>query len=325
MIYIESDSTDAYYNFGLEYYLCEVAPRDELVFLLWRTEPTLLIGKYQNPYEEVNLNYARGKGIHLVRRLSGGGTIFTDLGGWQFSFIDPRGDETIRFEEYIEPVVVALRDMGADVSFTGRNDLLLAGKKISGNAQYKLAGRTVHHGSLLFATNLEDLTLATKVNAGKIQSKSIQSVRDRVGNISDYLEEKMSPERFKEELLKRLTTGTVEYLAEEEKAEVEKLADLHFRSREAIYGKTPRFTNEREKRFSSGLIKVFLDIHKGKIREIKFSGDYFASADFELIVPALTDCSYDTEAVRSALAGQVPEGAIYGVSHEELAHLIVGP
>ena len=138
MIYIETGSTDVYYNFGLEYYFAAEKKLPEPVLLFWRTTPTLMVGKYQNILEEINKPYADAHKIRLVRRMSGGGTIYTDLGGWQFTFIEHSDQTQIDFSQYIGPVVDAVRELGADAGFNGRNDLLIGGRKFSGNAQNPL-------------------------------------------------------------------------------------------------------------------------------------------------------------------------------------------
>ena len=197
MIYIETGSTDVYYNFGLEYYFAAEKKLPEPVLLFWRTTPTLMVGKYQNILEEINKPYADAHKIRLVRRMSGGGTIYTDLGGWQFTFIEHSDQTQIDFSQYIGPVVDAVRELGADAGFNGRNDLLIGGRKFSGNAQYRLPGCIVHHGSLLYDTDLAQMAAATTVDPYKIQSKSIKSVRDRVTNISEHLPRKLPAEQFK--------------------------------------------------------------------------------------------------------------------------------
>ena len=134
MIYIETGSTDVYYNFALEYYFTLEKRLPETVFLFWRTTPTLMVGKYQNVLEEINKPYADEHGIHLVRRMSGGGTIYTDMGGWQFTFIQHKEAGEIEFSQYIAPVIGALGEMGVNAAFNGRNDLTIDGKKFSGNS-----------------------------------------------------------------------------------------------------------------------------------------------------------------------------------------------
>ena len=206
MIYIETGSTDVYYNFALEYYFTLEKRLPETVFLFWRTTPTLMVGKYQNVLEEINKPYADEHGIHLVRRMSGGGTIYTDMGGWQFTFIQHKEAGEIEFGQYIAPVIDALREMVVSASFNGRNDLTIDGKKFSGNAQYRLGDCIVHHGSLLFDTDIEQMVASTTVDSYKITSKSIKSVRDRVTNISEHLPSPMDAETFKETMAAPLHT-----------------------------------------------------------------------------------------------------------------------
>lgn len=140
MIYIETGSTDVCYNFGLEYYFTAEKPLPDTVFLFWRTTPTLMVGRYQNVQEEVDNTYADAHGIRIVRRMSGGGTIYTDLGGWQFTFIEDAGEEDIQFQRYIAPVVGALRELGVEAAFNGRNDLTIGGKKTPATPSIAWAG-----------------------------------------------------------------------------------------------------------------------------------------------------------------------------------------
>lgn len=132
MIYIETGSTDVFYNFGLEYYFTVEKRLPDTVLLFWRTTPTLMVGKYQNVRREIDKPYADAHGIQIVRRMSGGGTIYTDLGSWQFTFIQHRQAREIEFRRYVDPVAAALRDMGVPAEFNGRNDLTVEGRKISG-------------------------------------------------------------------------------------------------------------------------------------------------------------------------------------------------
>lgn len=323
MIHIETGTTDVYRNFATEYYLTAVAPRDELVFLFWRTTPTLMIGKYQNPYEEVDVAYALDNDIKLVRRLSGGGTIFTDLGGWQFSFIDPEGSDAIAFEKYTTPILEALRALNLPVAFTGRNDLLLKGRKMSGNAQYKLNGRTVHHGSLLFETDFETMVRATTVRAEKIASKSLQSVRERVTNIREHLETPISNETFKSHMVRHIAGGREDVLDEAAAPEIARIAEAMFRPKEAFFARTPRFSIEREKRFDGGLVKACLNVKRGRIDDLQLFGDFFAELSVEAIQKSLTGVLYELDAVKDALQQKTDQSGLYGISSAELAGLIV--
>ncbi|MGN1414450.1 MAG: lipoate--protein ligase [Anaerovoracaceae bacterium] len=324
MIYIETGSSDVYYNFGLEYYFTKEKPLPDTVFLFWRTTPTLMTGKYQNVLEEINKPYADSHGIHIVRRMSGGGTIYTDLGGWQYTFIQQKETESISFHEYIAPVIDGLKEMGVHAEFNGRNDLTIDGRKFSGTAQYRLGDRIVHHGSLLFDTDIEQMVASTTVDDYKILSKSIKSVRDRVTNISDHLPVPMDAEQFKEKMVRHIMRGSdkVYVPTEEDQKRIRQLADTKFRSWEQIYGANPRFNIERTGRFAGGKIQFKMDIRKGIIEEISVYGDFFATVDGEAICSALRGCRYEQQAVLEALRSHQLDGAVYRISAEEMAKTI---
>lgn len=325
MIYIETGSSDVYYNFGLEYYFTVEKRLPDTVFLFWRTTPTLMVGKYQNVLEEINKPYADAHGIRLVRRMSGGGTIYTDLGGWQFTFIQHRDARQIEFHEYIAPVLDALNEMGVAATFNGRNDLTIDGKKFSGNAQYRLGDCIVHHGSLLFDTDIEQMVASTTVDDYKITSKAIKSVRDRVTNISEHLKEKMSAEQFKEIMVRHIMNGSTDVyeLTEEDDRRIRALAGEKFRAWERIYGANPKFNIDRMGRFAGGKMQFKLDVRKGRIESANVYGDFFSTLDAETITSALIGCRYDRDEVLNALKKNGIDGAIYKITAEEMAKLIV--
>lgn len=325
MIYIETGSDDVYYNFGLEYYFTVEKKLPDTVFLFWRTTPTLMVGKYQNVLEEINTPYAKEHGIHLVRRMSGGGTIYTDLGGWQYTFIQHRDTDQIDFREFIEPVVDALREMGADAAFNGRNDLTVGGKKFSGNAQYRLDGCIVHHGSLLFDTDIEQMVAATTVDPYKILSKSIKSIRDRVTNLSEHLPQSLTAAEFKECMVRHILRGsTDEYcLTPEDDRRIRELAAEKFNNWDAIYGANPKFNIERTGRCDGGKIQFKMDVQHGIIRSASVYGDFFATLDTSVITGALTGCRYERAAVLQALCDHGVDGAVYRISAREMAGIIV--
>lgn len=191
-----------------------------------------MVGKYQNVLEEINKPYADRHGIRIVRRMSGGGTIYTDMGGWQFSFIHHGDGGRIEFQRYIAPVTGALRDLGVCAEFNGRNDLTIGRRKFSGNAQYRLGDAVVHHGSLLFDTDIRQMVEATTVDSCKILSKGIKSVRDRVTNLSEHLPAPMDPEAFKERMVQCIMGQSREtyVLTPEDDAHIRRLAGEKFRS-----------------------------------------------------------------------------------------------
>lgn len=325
MIYIETGSSDVYYNFGLEYYFTLEKQLPETVFLFWRTTPTLMVGKYQNVLEEINKPYADAHGIHIVRRMSGSGTIYTDLGGWQYTFIQHKEADTITFQEYIAPVIDALKEMGIHAEFNGRNDLIIDGKKFSGTAQYRLGNSIVHHGSLLFDTNIEQMVASTTVDDYKILSKSIKSVRDRVTNIAEYLPTPMDADKFKECMVRHIMKGSANTYVptEEDKIRIRQLAKEHFDNWDSIYGATPSFNIERTGRFSGGKIQFKIDVKKNVIQDISVYGDFFSTMDAKTICQALKGCKYERQAVLNSLHEHHLDGAIYRISAEEIAQTIV--
>ena len=325
MIYIETNSTDVCYNFGLEYYFTVEKPLDDTVFLFWRTTPTLMVGRYQNVLEEVDKAYADAHNIRIVRRMSGGGTIYTDMGGWQFTFIEDASGDEIQFQQYIAPMIDALAEVGVRAAFNGRNDLTVDGRKISGNAQYRLGGRVVHHGSLLFDTDLDEMAAATTVDRYKIQSKSIQSVRERVTNIADHLRAPMDPEAFKERVVRHIIgpEGTVYAVTPEDSDRIRQLGQERFASWESTYGQGPAFNIERVGRFPGGTMRFRLDVKRGVIQQAAVSGDFFASLDGGSFQNALAGCRYEREAVREALEKSGVNGAVYNISIDDMARAIV--
>lgn len=324
MIYIETGSTDVYYNFGLEYYFTVEKRLPDTVFLFWRTTPTLMVGKYQNVLEEINKPYAEAHGIRIVRRMSGGGTIYTDEGGWQFTFIQHQNAKEIEFRQYIAPVIDALTEMGVDSGFNGRNDLTIGDKKFSGNAQYRLADCIVHHGSLLFDTDIGQMVASTTVDSSKILSKSIKSVRDRVTNIAEHLPYPLSPEEFKERMVHHIMAGSTDvyHITPEDDKRIRELAMTQFAAWEKIYGADPKFNIERAGRFEGGKIQFKIDVQKGIIRHASVYGDFFSTLDADTICAAIIGCRYDRQSVLVALREHGIDTAIYRIKAEEIASVI---
>lgn len=327
MIYIESNSESPYFNFALEYYLMVERPfPDDTVFMFWRTQPTVMVGKYQNTYSEVNLKYVKEHHINVVRRMSGGGTIYTDMEGWQFSFITKTEKKEIGFARFIAPVVEALRGFGLDVSLSGRNDLIIDGRKFSGNAQFLKNGYTLHHGSILFDTDIEEMVRSTTVDEYKIISKGIKSIRERVVNISGYFKERPTMPEFKRMMVRSITGGEdCEYkLSPAELERVGQIAKEKFDNWEAIYSVSPQCSIVRKKRFAGGGLECSLDVSKGKIETISIFGDFFGTIDIPALCEHLRGCEYREEAVRERLSGFYTEGSIYQISMEDMVDTIVG-
>ena len=318
MIYIDTKSADPYYNFGCEYYFATEKDLGDDVFLMWKTTPTLMIGKYQNTLEEIDAAYAREKNINVVRRLSGGGTIYTDDGGWQFSYITRSLGSEIEFERFVRPVTDALISLGVDASLTGRNDITVSGKKFSGNAQFKLGASTVHHGSLLFDTDIEELVRATTPKEYKITSKSIKSVRDRVTNIREHLKNDMTPEEFRKYFVGRITDSSYEITPEDD-GKIRFLGDKYFRDPEIIFAKSPKFEIEKTVHLQGGTFTIGLTVRHGIIENAGITGDFFSGSGIDP-GDALVGVKYSPDAVREALTQL--DGKLFRVTTDELVRAI---
>ena len=317
MIYVDTGNESAARNFGTEYYFAAERIMDDDVFLFWRTRPTLMIGKYQNMYEEIDLPYARERGIDVVRRLSGGGTIFTDRGSFQYSFIG-RGGREIDFSEYMEPVCTALRRLGIRAERDGRNDITADGRKISGNAQYKAAGRTVHHGSLLFSADIDEMERATRLPDYKISSKSIKSVRSRVANISELLPSPMSPEEFAEYMIGELSSGNVLTPSDDERRRIGELSAELFPELSAGRAEgAPPFDFEETMRFGGGTVIIGLTVRRGTVTEASVRGDFFSADGTDTLVKCLCGTEFSREPLREAIE-RSGFGAL-GITASELA------
>ena len=313
MIYIDTGTTDACENFGAEYYFAAEKILDDEVLLLWRTTPTLMLGKYQNVFEEVDLDYAREKNISLVRRMSGGGTIYTDEGAVQYTFIGA-GNEEIEFERYMLPVIDVLRGLGIPAERDGRNDIVACGRKVSGNAQFKLAGRTVHHGSLLFSTDLDEMDRATRLPEYKITSKSIKSVRERVRNMSTLTDAVKTSEEFAAVLREKLS-DSVYVLTDEDRRRISELADEKFRV--DVMGNTSAFDFEKVCAFEAGRVIVGLKVKRGIVTEASVRGDFFAAGGTDSLTDALTGVKFDKKAIYDAVVSS--DFSAYGINAASLA------
>ncbi|MCF2641676.1 lipoate--protein ligase [Roseburia hominis] len=326
MIYIESGSTDPYFNFGLEYYLITEKMFDEPVFLFWQTTPTLMVGKFQNTLEEINLSYAKQHHLNIVRRMSGGGTIYTDMGGWQFTFIIPGKTQEISFGEYISPVIEALHNMGiAGASFNGRNDLVIDNKKFSGNAQYLYNGFTLHHGSLLFDTNIEQMVQSTTVDPYKIISKGIKSVRERVTNISEHLPHPITPKEFKTQMIESIMGGAgykTYILNDADRVRIEELAISKFKNWDCIYGRNPKCNITKTGHFVGGKLEINLEVTHGIICDCAIHGDFFGSLNHEELSKSLIGVKYEKEAIADAIAPFDIEHTLYQITPEEFLSCI---
>lgn len=324
MLMPEREPRDCFAAFGLEYYLATEHLQEKPVFLFWNTPPTLMVGKYQNTLEEIDKDYADAHGITIVRRMSGGGTIYTDRGSWQYTFIVP-GSGAIHFSEFLKPIMRALRALGVPAELSGRNDILAGGRKFSGTAQYMTKTATVHHGSLLFATDIEAMVRATTVKDWKITSKGIKSIHDRVVNLSTFLPG-MTGEEFSRRMIEEVCGGDIDVLrfTDEDQAAIKELGDRLFYSWDARFGRNPACSMVRTGHFAGGTVEMRLEARHGLITEAHITGDFFASVSAEAIENVLTGLPLEEEAIAKALRDAGLQDAVRGISPEDIARTAAG-
>lgn len=328
MLFIDNKGiTDPHINLAIEEYAVKNLDINETYLLFYINEPSIIIGKNQNTIEEINTEYVDKNGIHVVRRVSGGGAVYHDLGNLNFSFITKDdGDSFHNFKKFTEPVVDALRKMGVNAELSGRNDLMAEGKKISGNAQYSTKGRMFSHGTLMFDSEIDHVVSALKVRKDKIESKGIKSIRSRVANISEFMSEKITIEEFRNLLLRNIFSGAdkiPEYqLTEEDWENIHQLSKEKYQAWEWNYGRSPRFNIQHSHRFPVGQVDVRLEIDKGIVGNCKIYGDFFGVGDVAEIEDLLTGAKYERATLESALADVKIEHYFGNISKEEFLQLI---
>ena len=307
MIYYISKTHDTAFNIALEEYCFKQLKDEDEIFLLWINEPSIIVGKYQNTIEEINTEYTREKGIHVIRRISGGGAVYHDLNNLNYTIISNRdkGQEGFNFKEFSKPIIETLAELGVKAEFTGRNDLEIDGQKFCGNAQAYIKDRVMHHGCLLFNVDFSALGNALKVSKDKIESKGVKSVRSRVTNILPHLKTPITVEEFGDkimEYMKKQYPDMKEYVFSKEELDyITKRVEIK-RSWEWNYGESPEFNITRGKRFKNGKIQIFATVENSRIKNIKFYGDFFGkNEDLSEIENLLKNVKYTVEDVKKKL------------------------
>jgi lipoate-protein ligase A len=303
MRYIRSDRTDPYYNLALEEYLFKYLEDD--IFMLWQNNRTIVIGNYQNTLEEISCSYVKENDIHVVRRMSGGGAVYHDLGNINFTFITRESESgTFDFAYFTKAVIKTLEEYGIRAEFTGRNDLTIEGKKFSGNAQYRRAGRILHHGTILFNSDLEAVVKALNVSDVKIQSKAIQSVKERVTNVKEHLKQPTTIESFMDSLVRQVSRENEMYplyLTKEEERMIKDLRNQKYATWEWNYGVSPGCDLIKRKKHNSGMVETRINIERGKISTFKYYGDFFALENIAEVERAFIGAAMEENSIMKVL------------------------
>ncbi|KJF46825.1 lipoate--protein ligase [Bacillus altitudinis] len=328
MLFIDNEQHyDPMINLAIEEYCLKYLDPEETYLLFYINQPSIIIGKNQNTIEEINTKYVEDNGIKVVRRLSGGGAVYHDKGNLNFSFITKDdGDSFHNFKKFTEPVIKALEKLGVKAELSGRNDIMADGRKISGNAQFATRGRIFSHGTLLFDSEIEHVVSALNVKKEKIESKGIKSIRSRVANISELMDQKMTTEEFRKILLSYIfdTNGDVpEYqLTEKDWEKIHEISRDRYQKWEWNYGRSPKFNLQHSKRFPAGSIDLRLEVKKGIIQDCKIFGDFFGVGDIADIEKRLIGHQYDRKTISDVLEDMDMRHYFGNVSKEDFLDLI---
>lgn len=307
MIIINSPSNNAYFNIALEEYLIYKFPT-ESIFLLYVNAPSIIVGKFQNTLAEINLDFVKENKIKVVRRMSGGGAVYHDLGNLNFSFHTLLGEnDFMDFSKFTKPVIDVLNKMYVPAKLEGRNDLLVDGKKFSGNAKLARNGKMIQHGTILFDSDMSVLGDALKINPLKYKDKAVQSNRARVINLKEFVSNDISLENLKQalidEMLENDVSSLIYDLSIDDVDAVEKLIVEKYNTWDWNFGFSPKYSFQNAAKIPAGFIEIHLDVERGgTIQKAKIFGDFFASKPIEELEDKLIGLNHNQESIKQVLS-----------------------
>jgi len=332
MLFIDNrDVTDARVNLALEEHVLRNRIGADDLLLFYINAPSIIIGRNQNTIEEINPEVVRERGITVVRRISGGGAVYHDLGNLNFSFMTPSVHGRFnRYELFTRPVIEVLHELGVPAELGGRNDILAGGRKISGNAQFARPDRMFSHGTLLFDSNLDDVTAALIPKPGKVESKGVKSIRSRVANISEFLTAPIRVTELRERIVERIF-GTRDrskvptlQLTDTDWAEVNALVGRKYGSWDWNYGENPACNVQRTHRFPAGEIDVRVNVESGRVAGYRIFGDFMGREDVSELETLMLGLPYDYAVIAEALAGVDLDAYFGDVPPDEALSLLAG-
>lgn len=323
-----SASHDPYLNMAAEEHLLTTLSQEDDCFMLWQNSPAIIIGRNQNAWEEVDSEYVKQHNIAIVRRLTGGGAVYHDLGNVNFTFVVKDTGKGFDFARFARPIVRALAQLGITAEASGRNDILIDGRKFSGNSEYRQGERLLHHGTLLFNSDLSVLGQALQVKPHKIASKGVKSVRSRVTNIAEYLPQPVSLDEFRAAVME---AAVVEFgselsdyhLDQNDMAAIKRLRDEKYATWDWNYGQAPKFNLQRNERYQFGEIDIRLQIVAGHIQSCTIYGDFFSNADISLLAEKLIGVPHERQALATTIAGLELTHYFPELSPEQFLQLLI--
>lgn len=318
MKYLINNSTDPYFNLAFDEYCLENIPSEEPYFFLWRNRPAVIIGLNQNAYSEVNLDYLNSHGITLARRVTGGGAVYHDLQNMNYTIIGRNPSP--------QPMVDALRSLGVPAELTGRNDIFVEGRKVSGYARRVSHDQEIIHGTLMYDVDLDTLTHVLDAPGSKMQAKGISSVKSRVANLKEYLPQFKSLDELQAALQEILSAGDGQMpLSAEQVAEVRRQADEKFSTWDFIYGHSHEADFRCKAKLSCGTVEADIRVDRGLIARLDFSGDFLFDTPAQELAAKMTGLRYAPAEVKAFLATQPVSTYFRGATPDDLAALLFTP
>ena len=324
MKYLSNSSTDPHFNMAFDEFCLEQLKADEPVFYLWQNRPSVIIGLNQSAYAEVNLPYLQEKGIVLARRVTGGGAVYHDLQNLNYTITGRIRDLESDYPAYVETMARALRQLGVAAEQSGRNDILVEGRKCSGYAKRVSKDRLMIHGTLMYDVDIDTLTQVLSVPGSKLSAAGVSSVRSRVANLKTYLPQFGDIQDF-QEALQGLLAGNDEeiHLMEEQLAQIEADAATKYRTWEWIYGHSPVASFRVSRKFSCGTVEAAFSLKSGCIDGLRFSGDFLGNLPPDRITEALQGCRYRRDAIDTVLSEEPVGNYFDRLSVRELTDLLL--
>ena len=320
---ILNENTSLSFNMAAEEYMMKHYNDD--IFMLWQAKRSVLIGKNQNALAEINYDYVKDNDIDVVRRLSGGGTVFCDLGNTNFAFIVTDSDSFSDFRKFTQPILEVLKKLGVNAEFSGRNDLTIEGKKFSGNAQYKYKERLLHHGTLLFSSDIGDLSKAINPPKLKLESKGVSSVKSRVTNIQSHLQDDIDIMKFRslinEHINETIENASFYEFSKDDIKAIKAIEEKRFKTWEWNYGNSPSYQGYQTKKFSGGILETYFQIKKGSFTGIKFYGDFFSKLEVSDIENAFVGTLHTEADIKNTLSNFALDDYFKNITADEIVSL----